>query len=249
MPPHPDRNWPSAAVSQKKIHTFPSDIVNPIPSARSIWYHRIVEILTFQDGGAGRGALDAALFHRISGRRLDETEAFRADGLLTIRCGPCPIAPFPADTAFRLDGLPAVAVDLRSLPYYRAAPRVAGWIRHTPIRSLLVHGPDPARDPIVQRLSRTLLDDVLVLIALGASPIAVSCPPALATPQPLGAIIARLSLRERIAIARLSRDEIDRHREAIGNLINNRLRKQCHEDIGYRLWHRLRRTHRLRPVP
>lgn len=179
------------------------------------------------------------------------------------------------------NGKPWYHVDLNKLPTFQAAMVIDDWISQNKIEALNVAGPRASEDPTIYGLVTVILELVLNLTkakddtpALPYNVIATDESKATVQPktvdEAVNFLIAKLSLKDKSVIAKMSEDDLGNLHFTLGLYIrnqllypqNDKLLESCRQEsmdkylhwdqapriIIKRLWEELKMSHKLRVV-
>lgn len=178
---------------------------------------------------------------------------------------------------------PCLNIDLNIIPAFKAATLITTWIELHKIKTLNVAGPRASNDPRIYQKTKDILESAFHIGMVRTVMPDFDRPdgPSGAAPGPSGLprtveeavdqLIPKISLKDRVTIANMSKEELSGLDMSLGNYIRNQFRlwSENHELLDTcrffsdkteltaddaasiiirALWEKLRRTHKLRIV-
>jgi hypothetical protein len=189
----------------------------------------------------------------------------------------------PRITLCRRYQKPCLHIDLETIVPFDAAKKINSWLIQYEIETLYVTGAAASRSPTMYKTAMDLLEAVSYLLIMASeNPDLFDVPtdsdgrrrrrnPPSSVDEAVKRLIDEIPLRERAAVARMEKGELDFLQEKLGDYVKNtfmlwlgnkdlmhscRVRSgtdkitddQAAATIIEALWEELRKTHRLRPV-
>lgn len=194
--------------------------------------------------------------HQLTHEDCVRRNILQADGTLIISDGPLP-APYRWSLEFSTKrNKPCLEINLAEAPEFLAAGRIIAWVFKNQIEEINVIGPTPEDSTDIYQTTKDIFSTALYMAVVKDQmhgPRAPKARPgAFAKDHIVEDIISQLSLKDRVALARLPQGDIHRMHSMFRAFILKQVGPACDEDeyLGLidQLWHRLKSSHGLRRV-